>query len=1442
MSLGQNIKQIRESMNLTIDNVVRKLGFFKSVYINIENGAVKPNTEQIKKIAKVFGINYKDILNYKNDSNLSRINKLNIKNLKDIISKSPEVENDKTIVKKERKRTFSSILLSYVEPYKYRNEDKTLFYTEFNTGLNVGDKVFIINGVYDSNDKILKNKYKTGSDGYTVLYADKCKIALDIDYTGEIPYYNEPIDDFINIYVIKTQRDFIHANRQYTTKSGNYLPKFNINQNNIIYIDSPKDTVDSEWGKSIALVDPGFYVKSGVDWFKVDDEFNGVFENTGNVLGDTNSGKIRIHDGDIIHTIGNRVLDLKDESVYRWDLDNSEWIPDVYNYPAFLSTGNFRGGDFNGVFNSGVYGSKENRIKWKNATWNTGVLLNVDWLEGFMGSKNALEKSYVSSFDENNKPYQKLNGPDNNGNGYNYIIDSQIDNINAENGTFNNTNIGSITSSVVDSYISGVTIDNVDVKKGLFNNCKFVGGKIKDSTIVNSRVNNTLFENIKSINSLYKSSVIKDSTYISDGNIKILDYDEYNIKTPESIAPVVFVTRKLYKFYISEYDYKKIKKDDFFYIKDLIINDGSKHPLNFFDKKFRISNWIEFIDLYINDSFVKKAVEMDAFLSTPLDNSYKLNYFGDDTVITSLNDKKGYSIDIIVNTKDLDIAFDTTTKELSTKGLSFNTKNEPSIQSGSSYNVPTKLGNIIDFSKSYINNSDFDGGIIENVDWISGNHINSNNNLCISRDLDDDGIYNIVITGEGLITVKTPYNNLDEASDLIKEGDIVFFKNLEYITTSTTTKIGDTFRVVSSYDASGNIVLEELITNTITMALTSGEFMTEDSHNRYNHLSKTKITKTKIHSGIFRRSYITDSFIENTNLNILDKDFDNMLNIKGLVISDSILKNDNNILSKAVYMNSSFTIGSNRFVNGVVYNSTWDNMEFENGLFKESAWLKGDFIKGIFYNNRSFDGDPNTIYDTNIKNRVRSYYRNGEVSDIIANDNHSWISGNFLNGEFYKSDFVNGEFLGGKFYHSKFYDGVIKGGNIGDEKIPMTNTRIYNGVIEYTTVDNADLFCTDFDLGYLTQREIIWKDGVFNGGRFASNGTNISIWKNGIFNEGDFESKSIWENGTFNGGRFLSSLGEPTLDEDYTWRNGVFNDGQFGNSDLTLNASWLTGQFNGGVFVGRVWADGILTNGTFKGSALGSATKDVKRDSSNANDFVVDYRSGEYYGRWIKGIVSPEKDSFINDKIYTKLIRSGSKRPVESVQMENMLWEGGVFNHSSGIFDNSVWLDGTFKLGKFYKSSFNPYVIRTGTVREFNKSDTCVWLDGYLIDSDFYISKWHRGKFDTGDGYGMIWKDGTCNYMNAFNIYWEKGLWRNGNWYGSYMDFNGNMIDILDPDPNPIDHSFYRDILENIVEYKHSIGITDEEEKRLMHIWNIFSEGTISGDTIGDVAKAIESN
>jgi hypothetical protein len=85
-----------------------------------------------------------------------------------------------------------------------------------------------------------------------------------------------------------------------------------------------------------------------------------------------------------------------------------------------------------------------------------------------------------------------------------------------------------------------------------------------------------------------------------------------------------------------------------------------------------------------------------------------------------------------------------------------------------------------------------------------------------------------------------------------------------------------------------------------------------------------------------------------------------------------------------------------------------------------------------------------------------------------------------LNGEFYKSDWENGELNGGKFYYSKFYNGVVNNGRIGDSSIPLDNTVVYNGTINYTAVENSRIVSSNYGLSNTSK--IHWKNGIFNSG------------------------------------------------------------------------------------------------------------------------------------------------------------------------------------------------------------------------------------------------------------------------------------------------------------------------------------------------------------------------
>jgi hypothetical protein len=666
--------------------------------------------------------------------------------------------------------------------------------------------------------------------------------------------------------------------------------------------------------------------------------------------------------------------------------------------------------------------------------------------------------------------------------------------------------------------------------------------------------------------------------------------------------------------------------------------------------------------------------------------------------------------------------------------------------------------------------------------------------------------------------------------------------------TGSLTRLEDAYKIINNNN--GEIHLQEIATQSvISNLLEGGVFYTPDSNNRWGYIHKSKIWKSKIKSGLFRRSYIKDSFIEDSNYDTTDIDFLNYDRIKNLVLSDILFTNNNNLLSKATYMRSYFINGNDVWNNGIIFESIWNSGTFSRGVFKNSNWETGIFENSKFYLSRSFNAQPTVnspYYDVN---NLYSYYKNGLTTATISNNRNSWKTGTFKSGEFIKSDWESGLFENGSFYGSKWYSGTFSNGTIGLQTVPSSETKFYNGEIKYTTVNNAELYAIDTSLYGLSQSNIIWRTGIFNSGVFGSDiiqttASHTATWEDGVFNGGDFKTNAVWKTGIFNGGKFTSgyewqssSLNITSISSaqtQYSWQDGVFNGGEFGNAEYGTNSTWYTGQFNGGKFIGRLWYDGIFTNGEFVGGSTWSAVGGYSVDGmteSNALNFVDSYNT-DFYGLWLDGRVSPVIDEFITDvKVFDKLVTIKEKilkKP--KTYLKNMLWLSGTFSHPNAEIHNSVWLDGTFRKGKFYRSSFNPFVKRNGsTSSSFNLNDdlingsgSCVWENGTFENSDFYISQWNQGKFLSGTAFGMVWRNGTSNYMNAYNIFWEDGIWRNGNWHGSYFQFDGSL-----------DDSFNRQILFRGMSYSGTSSL---------HIWNVFTGNSTNTNNITSAIAATPSS
>ena len=1336
-------------------------------------------------------------------------------------------------------KTFSCRLLNWVEPYVIKGFTKTLFYTEVNTELKVGDRVFIINGQYDSDLLIEKNKYKKGRDGYKILAIDYCKVVLDIDYSGVYPYTVSNDDDFIKIYYIRNQSEFLHANRATTTRGGKFEYKFNFYQNTIAFIDSNYTTTQA-WGLNSGISNsPGFYVRSSTaSWTNI----TTPLINSGSysyALSPTysNVNRIKIMNSDFTYN----GKEFKEGYVYKWNVGptQSEWIVDVTYFRPYLTKNNFRDGNFRGKWNGGLYGQYKSRINWHGdeSVWNIGAMINTIWKKGTFKTLYTASQSYFASFDENGIPYQKVNSPNNAGRGFNFIANSLIEQSVIENGSFYTTKFGTqstATFSVVENHILGQDISYLNkINKAFFNDCEFNNSYLKESELKNTKSNNSKFEQSKSINSYFNNSVLKNSSYNSDNLIKVFGYDE--LTASETLLPgFTFsssndIDQKVFKFYINKTGYERLRTSDTFYIKGLLINNlsiisgtseaDSQGILNFFDKKFKISTWTEYTEEnYATTNSGKRGYEYSAFLSTPADNKYKFNSatgsFGLNGIrnYTEINienpNSKYYSLDIWVSRFDIN----------SLLGLS------PDFNYNSS-SLTYSLINNVDISKAYIVDSDFDSGIIENSDWNSGSHIESNYDNNITTQTVTGGTYSLSIDLNNQITATTSYNYTFRESELMKVGDIVFLDSVDFVVGLTASRIPDTYKITSNNN--GVYKLKEIGTfsQLISLTASTGEFITNKAFNRFGHIKKLKITKSNVKSGFLRRSYIHNSLIQNLDYDYFDKDLTNLARIRSLVISDSIFSNNENILSNATYINSFFITGSDKWNAGIVHNSIWNGPTFSNGTIRSSRWISGIFNDGTFYNSRTFNGTSSLSIPYYYSENINSYYKSG----TLPNNRYSWIDGEFLSGDFLKSDWESGTFSDGRFYYSKWYDGNFLNGYLGSNQLSSSDTLFYNGTISYTTVDNATIYAKDTSYYQTTTQSIIWQNGIFNNGLFGSETTqpveHSATWENGQFNGGQFITNGKWKNGTFNGGKFLSSYGwsqsDSTTQSYYGWENGTFNGGEFGNANGLTNSIWYTGDFNGGIFKGRVWNNGIFLYGEFQGSG-GNPVSGLT--SANANLFVDSF-TNSYWGKWRNGLFTNTKDSFIkNKKIFTIKQKSNIIEkvyiPPKKAKIKNALWQGGTFSHPSGEMYSSVWLDGVFEKGKFSYSSFNPYVKRNGSpTQSFNFNDaTCYWQNGDLEQSDFYISKWKNGNFIIGTGIGMIYQNGITNYMNAFNIFWENGLWRTGNWYGSSFEFDGS-----------VKSDYVYQILKRGMSWSGTSSC---------HIWNIFLASEGQEQTISNVTAA----
>ena len=1251
-------------------------------------------------------------------------------------------------------KLYSSELLNYVEPQLVNEVYKTAFYSKVNTNLSVGDRVFIIDGNYSSDSAISANKYKKGTDGYQILSIDRCRIVLDIDYTGVLPFINYNLDSLIKVHYVETQREFDYINRKLISPSYSVASqyKFEIGNTSLIYANSAFTGGSSDGNVTWNGIGyPGFWIRISGVW--TDITSNLLSNNLTSFLWSGIGSEMIIIGG----TFENNGVVYQEKVVYQYL--NNQWIVDSTYQPAIISKLNFRDGNFKGNWNDGIYGTYNKKINWtgSQSNWNSGVVLYAYWNDGLMSSKSvSTDKSYYTSFDKNRLPVQTTDLSNNKGFGYNFIYDSSFLGGNVVNGNFTNVNVGShsATFSASDIYLGLSQSFAITLSGGSYKLCNFNFADVNSASIFNSDVTNSRLLSSKVTNSQLVDSVFNQSQFKSDSAISILAYNKEAYVNPGLSSSVSsFSDRKtVHKFYISNTDYLKLKNLNSFYIKGVNVYSSGvldNSVIGYFDRRFILDYVVD--DEYPIVSSLSPDVVITCSLKTASEN-YKIS-----SVVPAgfLHVTTGYTVNPI-SLPSIDIVFD--------RGfLSSDTLT-------------------VDITNGFIVDSDFYSGIFENSTWQNGNHINlrdykiqrlSDNSL----DMSLNGSYPNYQLDVQLSSTASVYYGI------VNVNDIVYLDSIDYDLGYQQFNIAGRYKV-TSISPTRRLTMMEYLTGSESSIINAigitggGTFSTIGITPNYNSITKLDINESIIDSGLFRANYFRNSLVNCTTFDnqdiVLTKS-----NIDQMKMINLIFKNNNNTLNGGFVYNSFWFNGT--FSNGIINESVWANGTFSNGLFISGNWNSGVFDNGLFYSSND---------DITGSGRIEGYSYQPEY--------YLWQDGIFNNGDFYNSNWYDGTFSNGKFYKSLWYDGQFNNGILGDKNISNTSTQFIGGSWSNGVVENATVGSTISNVN--------WYNGTFNNGVFISGATTSTIWSNGSFNGGNFTGYATWVNGNFNGGNFTSVYGfslSSTYSTDFSWQGGKFNGGIFGNGTIGTNSTWYYGEFNDGVFQGKVWNSGVFYNGNFYGSGTHSIRN---QEQLYYNSFT---QSDSYYGLWLDGWVIDNKDLIIKDKkVYSILQRKiGEKRVLPRAQLTNILWAGGTFSHKGGTITNSMWTDGVFQNGTFQGGSFNPWLetdipvsgqYTQGTIfgsitatfsmmQGFNfNTQSCVWYNGTFDSGNFYYSDWYTGKFLNGTMSGAIWHDGVWQYGDAINTHWQGGSWKNGNWYGSNILVDGTInpgssSNILDP-------------------------------------------------------------
>ena len=1291
---------------------------------------------------------------------------------------------------------YTSKLLNYVEPAVYDGIQKTAFYTELSTNFVAGDRVYILNGFYDSDDYIQKDKYTKFTDGYRVLDVNGCRIVLNLDYTGQIPYVDYNQEDLIFVHNITSQERFNYINtltiglsyseaistsksqKLYSSFSGQRdSNKIDIYGGNIIFIptgltfSAESDLIILSTGVVSGGLEGRFLVKStsGTSWSDITPEFLSNQLRISNQLINpkllTGNKKIVIIGEDFTY----KNFTFRERCVYKYSTEKSTWIFDKSYKQPIISKMNFRSGLFKGAHQDGIFGSYDKAVNWNNAIWNSGFFVNSNWIRGSMNSKSVKgTKNFVAklSIDTsgNRIALQNADISNNKGFGYNYTIDSTIRESTITNGNFENSNIGiSYSTTSIDNYYNNTGTHSVFITGGNFNFCDVDSTSIGKSTINDSIIKNSVLRKSRSINNQIIDSVASGVDYSSEGGLEILGADLYSYYNSTNTSTTDYTdVRGVLKLFISDRDFLRMEKGDSFYLEK------------------------------VNKELFLGSLTSDEKILLPIETRYLLDYYMDfekssDLISVSLKSKNEnrykYYTKLTQVTNYIDVyypAFNDTDYWLNPTPTGTNPFTSPdTLQIWNSDFQPYSVDEVVLFTTN---------GLTKLYYYLGDNSTGPGN------------------TGTPLITDPTDATQVGPGIGGLWWFDAGVYKG-EWNPNQDINPSENDVYFYSDTPSGENYIIRR------TSNVGSG----------YRTISNVQSSETKEGRSLF---------LEDSGFNACSIDLDSTL--------FGFYENSNGQRIYTGTANSGLSGIPIDSINDAFLNTYIKPSDFRSGLFIDSKWLSGYNINyfqnvirkdGIYNLDMSYDA-PNTL-KVGIQNKPFDV-RFAKSGYDIKKDDYVWLNGVvYQNG----NDTVNlsGRYLVSKnpvIYSDRIEHTIVSTGLsfsilnndpvtfsvLGAEdanyvtlsKFSIEKSTIISGLFRRThfnnsffsnqQFDNTDTTFNPLNTNLLRFANIIssnnnlsFEDGVHYNShivdpKFINGIVHESIWNGGTFSLGIFSS-GFWKSGTFLNGKFLNSRSVVSESVSYNdvklyknWFGGKFELGEF------YNSVWLDGIFNNGLFWNSDFYGGIWNNGILGSSKIPMSNTTFGKHARLIEDPQTLVGVGGTCAIWNNGAV--DNALMGGDGIvywYNGRFNAGEFTSNGSDPTKESIWFNGEFNGSK-ITNLARWKNGTFNNGKFLSyygwdkvgpttSSVNPsdYSWEYGKFQngEFGykgMTANSVWYDGQFLNGSFQGRFWNNGYFISGNFYGSgimgltpsyLSPIGEYEFANSFTSEYY-GLWKSG--------------------------------------------------------------------------------